>query len=113
MGNARRDLKTKRWRNIRKVVLERDCYECQIRGPRCTGEATQVDHIVAAAFGGDDDYGNLRAACRSCNASLGAKVRGGASFDRRVDPCPPLPSALSLAGTRETPMRTRVHRPLP
>ena len=59
------------WPKIRLQILERDGYLCQIKGERCTGLATQVDHRVSPM---DDparawDPHNLRAACRSCNLS--------------------------------------------
>lgn len=56
------------WRRIRAQVLERDGGLCQIRGPRCTGAATAVDHIVPVQSGGPwFDPANLRAACVNCN----------------------------------------------
>ncbi len=60
---------TAAWKRVRKQVLERDDYKCRIRGPRCTGDATQVDHIVNVAAGGAKlDPNNLQSACPSCNA---------------------------------------------
>lgn len=56
------------WKRIRLVVLERDQHRCQIRGRRCKGIATEVDHIVRLIDGGAWlDLDNLRAACRPCN----------------------------------------------
>lgn len=61
------------WRRVRAGILARDGYTCQIRGPRCKVRATEVDHIVELAAGGRRlDPANLRAACKSCNSSLGA-----------------------------------------
>jgi 5-methylcytosine-specific restriction protein A len=58
----------RRWRKIRRQVLDRDRWKCQIRGPRCRGTATTVDHIVPWRDGGAIyDPRNLRAACRECN----------------------------------------------
>lgn len=55
-------------RRLAALVLDRDLHLCQIRGPRCTRYATQVDHIVARADGGDVfDPANLRACCAACN----------------------------------------------
>lgn len=57
-----------RWPTVRKAILERDQYQCQIQGPRCTGLANTVDHIIPVQKGGawwDPD--NLRAACAKCN----------------------------------------------
>lgn len=63
------------WPKVRLLVLSRDRYECQIRGPRCTHRATEADHIVAIAEGGQRfDLDNLRAACKPCNASAGGRL---------------------------------------
>ena len=56
------------WTTVRKGILNRDNHQCQIRAPKCTGIATQVDHIIPITKGGawwDPD--NLRAACAHCN----------------------------------------------
>ena len=56
------------WARIRKSILERDQYTCQIRGPKCTTTATQVDHIIPITKGGAwYDPTNLRASCAKCN----------------------------------------------
>jgi 5-methylcytosine-specific restriction enzyme A len=56
------------WVRTSRRVIARDGGICQIRGPRCTWWADTTDHIVPKARGGDDDDGNLQAACRSCNS---------------------------------------------
>lgn len=61
------------YRRTAKAVLDRDRHLCRIQGPRCTRDATQVDHIVARADGGSDDFSNLRAACAACNGWLAAR----------------------------------------
>jgi 5-methylcytosine-specific restriction endonuclease McrA len=61
------------------VILARDSHACQIRGPRCTGVATQVDHVVALADGGAHlDPLNLRAACATCSRGRA----GGTTYAR-------------------------------
>jgi 5-methylcytosine-specific restriction endonuclease McrA len=55
-------------------VLRRDNWECQIQGPGCLGTATTVDHIHPKAWGGTEDESNLRAACKPCNQSKGARA---------------------------------------
>jgi 5-methylcytosine-specific restriction enzyme A len=58
------------WQTVRRQVLARDGFECQIRLPKCRGQATAVDHIVELEDGGSRyDLSNLQAACASCNAS--------------------------------------------
>jgi 5-methylcytosine-specific restriction endonuclease McrA len=64
---------TPRWRRVRRRVLERDGYVCQLRLPGRTGRADEVHH----KFGrlrpgkplGPDDHNPaiLQAACRNCN----------------------------------------------
>jgi 5-methylcytosine-specific restriction enzyme A len=61
-------LQSKAWRRLRLLILDRDRHACQIRGPKCTGAATQVDHVIDRADGGAVfDPRNLRAACSACN----------------------------------------------
>lgn len=64
-----------RWRKLRKQVLDRNP-GCSV--PGCRRVATQVDHIVPLAKGGDPfDLGNLRSICGPCNASKASRVRNG------------------------------------
>ena len=57
-----------RWATIRKKILERDRYICQIQAPGCTIAANQVDHIIPVSKGGAwHDPNNLRASCPRCN----------------------------------------------
>jgi 5-methylcytosine-specific restriction enzyme A len=56
------------WREVRVAVLDRDGGVCQIRGPRCLLDASDVDHVVPWRSGGSwFDLENLRAACERCN----------------------------------------------
>jgi len=80
VGDADPRYKTSEWKRVRRRVLDRDGYVCQIRLDGCLTEADQVDHIVPAAAGGEfyDDR-NLRACCRRCNSKRArrTKVREG------------------------------------
>jgi 5-methylcytosine-specific restriction enzyme A len=56
------------WQPVKRAVLERDGYQCQIKGPKCRGAAKAVDHIVLPRRGGAwYEMSNLRAACDWCN----------------------------------------------
>jgi 5-methylcytosine-specific restriction endonuclease McrA len=56
------------YKALRRMVLERDRYVCQVRGPRCTKVATEADHVISRADGGAVfDPRNMRAACAACN----------------------------------------------
>lgn len=62
------------WRKVRAKVLERDAHRCQIRGQGCTQHATEVDHILPVAMGGEwYDEENLRASCSRCNNARNIK----------------------------------------
>jgi 5-methylcytosine-specific restriction protein A len=57
------------WQVIRKQVLVRDGYQCQLRyADICVCRASQVDHIVQPEAGGGYDLSNLRAVCVQCHA---------------------------------------------
>lgn len=59
---------TSAWRRTRAYVLHRDNHTCQIRGPRCTTQATEVDHIKPVSLGGTDFAINCQATCHTCHA---------------------------------------------
>jgi 5-methylcytosine-specific restriction endonuclease McrA len=75
------------YRLARLVVLVRDQYQCQIRGPGCQRLATTADHIVPLAAGGTHAAENLRAACLHCNSAGGGRIsaarRGGRVVGRQ------------------------------
>lgn len=63
------------WRRIREQILQRDPW-CQIRGPRCKGRATTVDHIIPLHIASElaHDPSNLRGSCGPCNYAGGARI---------------------------------------
>jgi 5-methylcytosine-specific restriction endonuclease McrA len=60
---------TATWRKVRKVVLVRDGYLCQLRLDGCTTAATNVHHTLGKRMG--DDPAVLVAACANCNQKVG------------------------------------------
>lgn len=75
---------TRAWRRIRRQILLRDAYECQIRRAKtCTQVADCVHHVVGRAISGDDpDY--LVAACTPCNLALGEPSQNSDPEPRRM-----------------------------
>jgi 5-methylcytosine-specific restriction protein A len=57
-----------RWQTIRAAILDRDGHRCVL----CGAQATQVDHIVPRADGGDESPENLRSLCRRCHVRVTA-----------------------------------------
>jgi 5-methylcytosine-specific restriction endonuclease McrA len=77
-GPTDRLLWTRGYKRLRLLVLDRDRWTCQVRGPGCKGYATEVDHVIPRMDGGSVyDMANLRASCRSCNAGRANHRRGG------------------------------------
>jgi 5-methylcytosine-specific restriction endonuclease McrA len=62
------------WKALRRLVLVRDSYECQLHGSRCRRVATMVDHWVPRSRGGSDSLSNLRASCKPCNTQKKDKM---------------------------------------
>lgn len=67
----------RKWRFIRFAYLKQHplCVDCLAKGR--TEPATDVDHIIAKAKGGGDEWANLRALCHACHS------RKTATVDRR------------------------------
>lgn len=65
---------TQAWKAVRLYVLDRDGWQCQVKGKRCIGSASEADHVVPLADGGAMyDPHNLRAACKPCNGERAAR----------------------------------------
>jgi 5-methylcytosine-specific restriction endonuclease McrA len=67
---------TARWQRLRKAVLAHYGHMCQVEGPRCTGYATTVHHLIPSSqaphlFWAEE---NLVAACSRCNYGDGSRV---------------------------------------
>jgi 5-methylcytosine-specific restriction endonuclease McrA len=74
MTMADRRYGSTRWKRLRLAVLNRDNYECQIRGPRCRGVASSVNHRIPSSEAPElfFDPENLEASCGACNFAGGA-----------------------------------------
>lgn len=60
--------------SLRKQIMERDFYTCQICGKYLPDEVgLHIDHIVPVSKGGKSVPSNLRVLCSKCNGSKGAK----------------------------------------
>lgn len=70
----------------RKAVLDRDGWQCRIRGPRCTHWASEVDHIIELANGGSDHPGNIQAACTPCHKAKTQQAAQAARAKRKEEP---------------------------
>lgn len=94
---ARYPYNTTAWQAVRKRVLKRDDYECQLRYPCCLGRANTADHVIPVSrlprwdprlF----DENNLRAACIPCNSARregrGPRPRGRGEGRGRPRPAP-------------------------
>lgn len=61
-------------RDLRKQIMERDNYTCQICGKYMPDEVgLHIDHIIPIAKGGKTIYSNLQVLCSKCNGHKGVK----------------------------------------
>lgn len=63
------------------IVLHEANWTCAL----CGGEADEVDHIWPRELGGTDDFSNLQAACRGCNARKGSSFYLSDVTPARID----------------------------
>lgn len=76
------------WARTRQRILRRDRRTCVV----CGNHATEVDHILAQAFGGGEQHANLRSICYICHrdksadeATTGKRIAGWVKADRQVE----------------------------
>lgn len=69
---------SRRWRAVRKRVLERDLWRCQVV-PGCREDANTCDHVIPVYSGMPDvefyDESKLRASCKRHNTARGVAAR--------------------------------------
>jgi len=58
------------WNVIRRQILQRDGYRCQICGEQ---KDLSVHHIIPLSMGGDSTTGNLRVLCHTCHQQVHGK----------------------------------------
>ena len=61
------------WRRLRRLVFERDGYQCVACGKR---GRLECDHIVPISDGGTDDLANLQTLCRACHMAKTDREKG-------------------------------------
>lgn len=64
-----RRLYVETWRDIRRAILERDNFLCQIcgLGGKSSDIILEIDHILPKSQGGGHEPENLRTLCRNCH----------------------------------------------
>jgi len=72
------------WAQVRRRVLAKANFQCELQLPGCTKTATQVDHFISLYDDGPDDFDNLRASCKDCNLRKGASSGKGFFREGRV-----------------------------
>lgn len=73
---------------VRKRVLARDGYLCQLGYAGCTTDAVEVDHIVPVSEHGTNRMDNLQAVCKECHKikTQTEAQRARAKFSRKRAP---------------------------
>ena len=83
--------------NVRRHILNRDHWTCQLRYPGCTGHAPIADHITPVAEGGTDQHSNGQAVCASCHnvKTRQEQARGRARKPQRLRKPEPHPGRIT------------------
>lgn len=82
VNNPRKSTLPANWSKLRLRILKRDGKQCQIRGRRCLGKATDVDHVSDPL---DHSDANLQSACGPCHRHKTAKQGAAASTVKRQE----------------------------
>lgn len=72
------------WEALRLQALQRDRYLCQACLPKRFTAATEVDHIVNRAIGGDNKLSNLQCLCADCHDAK-SKREANSGYKERVE----------------------------
>jgi 5-methylcytosine-specific restriction endonuclease McrA len=83
-------MKSRQWWQLRRMILVRDHYLCQLQLEGCLGRADSVDHIMPRERGGASVPENLQAACMRCNRAKAAFFQPGGSYKTPPGKIPPL-----------------------
>lgn len=72
-------------KQLRFEVFKRDEFRCVYCGRTPPGIILHVDHVLAAANGGEDDAHNLVTSCQECNLGKGARSLADGSLPAIAD----------------------------
>jgi 5-methylcytosine-specific restriction endonuclease McrA len=72
------------WQKLRRAVLAHYGYVCHVEGPRCTGYATTIHHLIPSSQAPHLFWEptTLVAACRRCNYGDGSRIAAETADDR-------------------------------
>lgn len=85
----------KKWKPPRfrkKVLFNRDNWQCQYCGVELTWESVSIDHVLPSSRGGQTSWHNCVASCKPCNRKKGDSTPEEASMHLHVKPA--LPKAM-------------------
>ena len=85
MPHHRNMYTSKRWRKLRRAVLRRDAFRCQLC-KKLAGRA-EIDHIKPVESGGELwEMSNLQTLCRDCHFKKTSGENGKRAADNQPEP---------------------------
>ena len=84
----------KRWKEPRfrkRVLFNRDGWQCQYCGKRLNWNSIEVEHVVPRSRGGKTTWANCVAACKPCNSRKDSMTPDEAGMPLRKKPMSPTP----------------------
>ena len=91
----------------RKAVFARDAHQCQY----CGGRAECIDHVYPRSKGGEHEWENVVACCRSCNVAKGDTLPEHSRYKLRKVPHAPEPIAVAAALRQGVPAEWETYIP--
>jgi 5-methylcytosine-specific restriction endonuclease McrA len=94
----------------RRAVLARDAWTCQYCGSTKSG--LTVDHVIPRSRGGKSVWGNIVAACASCNRRKGNRLPHEIQMHPKKSPKPPGPSIFIQVASPNIPPAWQQYLPV-
>jgi len=80
----------------KRLVLERDNYQCQYCGKSLHNNTATLDHIIPRSLGGQTNFLNIVASCKVCNSKKSNKLLKDTSFNLKNKPFKPIKKSFIL-----------------
>lgn len=72
------------FKDVKKIILDRDGNKCSICGVELAHDNISIDHIFPLALGGSNNFNNLRLLCRTCDSKYANNAFNAYEFEKYI-----------------------------